>query len=455
MTAQERQQGAQAHPQLLAEFGGAYNGPATNYVQQVGKNIAVQSGLANAQSAYTVTLLNSPVNNAFAIPGGYIYTTRQLVGLMDNEAELAAVLGHEVGHVAARHSQQRQKAAQQNSLLGAVGSILSGVLLGNNALGQLGQQVASTGSQLLTLGYSRSQERQADDLGIAYLSSAGYDPRAMATVLRSLAEQNALDARTSGRSDGAVPEWASTHPDPASRVNEALQEAQGKQGSVLNRDVFLANVDGMMIGDDPQQGVVNGSTFVHPVFKFAFKAPQGFFMVNGTSAVSISGQSGKAQLTTRPYNGNLSSYVQGAFAQLSGQGTQIQPGSIQNTTVNGLNAAYGTARVNNGRSNVDVTVFAYAFSGNQAFHFITIAPSGQTGVFNPMFNSMRRISASEAAAIKPRKLDVVTIRSGDTIRSLAQRMAYDDYQVERFLVLNSLQANSPLRAGDKVKIVTY
>ncbi len=148
-----------------------------------------------------MTLLNSPVNNAFAIPGGYIYTTRQLVGLMDNEAELAAVLGHEVGHVAARHSQTRQQAAQQNSLLGALGAVVSGVLLGNSQLGQLGQQLAMQGSQLLTLKYSRSQERQADDLGIAYLSSAGYDPMAMATVLESLAQQNTLDARLAGPSE--------------------------------------------------------------------------------------------------------------------------------------------------------------------------------------------------------------------------------------------------------------
>ncbi|WP_239805800.1 M48 family metalloprotease [Croceicoccus hydrothermalis] len=456
ITPQEKQQGAQAHPQLVAEFGGSYDGPGAGYVQQVGQNIATQSGLANAQSAYTVTLLNSPVNNAFAIPGGYIYTTRQLVGLMDNEAELAAVLGHEVGHVAARHSQSRQQAAQQNSILGVLGSVLSGVLLGNSALGQIGQQVAQTGSQLLTLGYSRSQERQADDLGVAYLSSAGYDPRAMGMVLRSLAEQNALDARLTGRGDTNVPEWASTHPDPASRVNDALAEAQGMPGNVTNRDVFLSRINGMMYGDDPKQGVVNGSTFIHPVFGFQFRAPDGYFMVNGTQAVTITGQTGKAQLTTRPYGNNLDSYIRGAFADLTPQGQQnIVPQAIQRTTVNGIEAAYGQARVNNGQSNVEVTVFAYEFSNDQAFHFLTITPVGQTATFNPMFNSMRRISSAEANAVKARKVSVVTVKSGDTIRSLANRMAYDNAQLERFLVLNSLDPNATLRAGEKVKIVTY
>ncbi|MEC8836496.1 MAG: M48 family metalloprotease, partial [Pseudomonadota bacterium] len=192
ITQSEAQMGAEAHPQLLAEFGGAMSGSHAQYVQQVGQNIAVQSGLGNARESFTVSLLNSPVNNAFAIPGGYVYTTRQLVALMNNEAELAAVLGHEVGHVAARHSQRRQAAAQRNTLLGAAGAILSGVLLGNSGLGQQLGQAALQGSQLLTLKFSRSQELEADELGIRYLNSAGYDPRAMGTVLQSLALQNAL-----------------------------------------------------------------------------------------------------------------------------------------------------------------------------------------------------------------------------------------------------------------------
>src|SRR5678816_4277312 len=130
LTPAEAQQGAEYHQQFLDEFGGAMTGTQAAYVEQIGKNIAVQSGLANSQSAFTVTLLNSSVDNAFAIPGGYIYVTRQLVSLMNNEAELAGVLGHEVGHVAARHSRSRERAAQRNSILGMLGSILSGVLLG-------------------------------------------------------------------------------------------------------------------------------------------------------------------------------------------------------------------------------------------------------------------------------------------------------------------------------------
>lgn len=451
ITQSEAEIGAEAHPQLLAEFGGAMTGSQAVYVEQVGKNIAMQSGLGGARDSFTVSLVNSPVNNAFAIPGGYIYTTRQLVTLMNNEAELAGVLGHEVGHVAARHSQRRQAAAQQNQLLGVGAAILSSVLLGSNPLGQQLSQAALQGSQLLTLKFSRSQELEADELGIQYLNSAGYDPRAMATVLSSLAQQNALDARLQGRDDARLPEWASTHPDPASRVQTALSMAQGMSGT-LNRDTFLTRIDGLVYGDDPEQGIVEGRQFIHPELRLAFTAPQGFYMVNGTRAVTINGQSGKAQFTLAPYNGNLQAYVQSVFSGLSQQ-QQITPSSIQTRTVNGLPAAFGTARVNNGQSQVDVTVFAYEFSNDRAYHFFAITPAGQASTFNQMYSSVRRISTQEAAQIVPRVLDVITVRSGDTVSSLSRRMAYPNAQEERFRVLNGLGSNDELQAGQKVKIV--
>ena len=451
ITQSEAQIGAEAHPQLLAEFGGAMTGPQAQYVEQVGKNIAGQSGLGQAQSSFTVSLVNSPVNNAFAIPGGYIYTTRQLVTLMNNEAELAGVLGHEVAHVALRHSQRRQQAAQKNQLLGVGAAILSSALLGSNPLGQQLGQAALQGSQMLTLKFSRSQELEADVKGIEYLNKAGYDPRAMATVLASLAAQNALDARLQGRQNATIPEWASTHPDPASRVQAALSRAQGMTG-VTNRDTFLTRIDGLTYGDDPAQGLVEGNQFIHPDLRLAFRTPQGFYMVNGTRAVTINGESGKAQFTTGPYSGNLQTYVNNVFGALSEQ-QQIRPSSIQTTSVNGLPAAYGTARVNNGNSQVDVTVFAYEFANDRAYHFLAITPAGRSGTFNSMYQSVRRISAQEASNVVPRKLDVVTVGSGDTVASLANRMAYSSNQEERFRVLNGLSSGEGVRAGQKVKIV--
>ena len=450
----EAQQGAEAHPQLLAEFGGAMSGSQAQYVQTVGQNIAVQSDLANARESFTVSLLNSPVNNAFAIPGGYIYTTRQLVSLMNNEAELAGVLGHEVGHVAARHSQRRQQAAQRNSILGVLGAIASQALLGGTGLGQQLGQLSLQGSQLLTLKFSRSQELEADRLGIDYLNRAGYDTRAMSTVLASLAAQNSLDAQLMGRDNARLPEWASTHPDPASRVQNALSVAQqtGGTGGVTNRDTFLTRIDGILYGDDPQQGVVEGRDFIHPDLRLQFTAPQGFYMVNGTRAVTISGQSGKAQFSLGPYDGNLQTYVGNVFNALSEQ-QQVRPASIQTTTVNGLPAAYGTARVNSGDQNLDVTVFAYEFANDRAYHFLALTPAGQSGTFNSMFSSMRKISATEAANVIPRHVDVVTVGSRDTVRTLAAKMAYSDAQEARFRVLNGLSSNEEVRAGQKVKIV--
>jgi predicted Zn-dependent protease len=455
ISAGDKAQGAKAHPELLTEFGGAVTGSQASYVEQVGKRIALQSGLSNAAGDFTVTLLNSPVNNAFAIPGGYVYVTRQLTALMNNEAELAGVLGHEVGHVAARHSAQRQKAAQRNQIFGVLGSILSSAVLGDNAFGQLGQKLFTRGSELWTLKFSRSQELQADQLGITYLKRAGYDPRAMAGVLESLARQNALEAQLRGGTS-QTPEWASTHPDPASRVRTALTYAGNAATGTTNRDVFLSRIDGLVYGDDPKQGVVDGQKFTQPVLRFAFEAPSGYFLVNGTSAVSISGSSGKAQFSGGKLTGSLDSYIGTVFAGLTESGAaRITPSSIEKTTVNGIPAAYGVARVQASSGTVDVVVFAYDFGNGQAYHFVALAQAGGAAVFNPMFRSLRRISAADAGSVKPRLLDVVTVKAGDTVQSLAAKMAYSDAKVDRFLVLNGLQAGEALTPGQKVKLVTY
>ncbi len=452
LTPAERAEGTKYHPQLVAEYGGPVTGPQADYVRDVTKGISVHSGLSNSRDDFTVTLLNSPVNNAFAIPGGYVYVTRQLVALMNNEAELAGVLGHEVGHVAARHSAKRQAKAQQNQILGVLGQVLTGVVFGNSALGEIGQKVASTVPQLATLRYSRKQELQADRLGVEYLGKAGYDKRAMATVLQSLAAQNSLDASLNGNS-ASVPEWASTHPDPASRVKTALALAGSDARGTTNRDIFLTRIDGLMYGDDPKQGVVEGRSFRHPEFRLAFDAPNGFTLTNGSSSVSINGQSGKGEFSTAAYDGNLDNYIRSAFAALADKGQTLAPSTLEKTTVNGIPAAYGAARVNSNGGQVDLVVYAYQFSPSQAFHFVTIVPAGQSGVFSAMYQSMRRLSASEAAAITPRRLAVVTVKSGDSVASLSSRMAYTTAQQERFRVLNGLGANDTLVAGQKVKIV--
>ncbi len=459
ISASEKQQGAKAHPEILREFGGNYESAQTAYVVRVGKNIAVQSGLGNAEGDFTVSFLNSPVNNAFAIPGGYIYITRQLAALCNSEAEMAGVLGHEVGHVAARHSKKRQKRATIAGILGAVGTI-GGAMLGDKGglagiLGGAAKEYSGTLAQIFTLSYSREQEEKADDLGIKYLSTAGYDPSALSDMLASLAMQSSLDARASGQEARSVPAWASTHPDPVKRVARAAVNAK-KYAVSGNRkqDSHFAAIDNMLYGDDPKQGVVEGQDFLHPDLRLKFSAPAGYGMQNSTQAVTISGTGGKALFSTLAYNGNKQAYIDAAFKSVSGE-QKLSFGAVSETTINGIPAFYSTASVptQSGGSN-NVTVFAYEFSNSQAFHFITITPSN-AAPFDSMYQSVRKLSKAEADGIKPRKVKIVTIGKNDTIATLAGRMAYRDLQTDRLMALNGWQAGMAPKAGSKAKIVVY
>ena len=454
ITASERQQGNAANTDITAEFGGAFRGAQAQYVERVGRRIAIQSGLASDPGAFDVTLLNSAVDNAFAIPGGYVYVTRNLLALMNDEAELAAVLGHEVAHVAARHSAKRESATKRNSILGALGQLLVGTVAGNSGLGGLLSRGIGTGSQLATLGFSRSQETQADDLGISYLPRAGYDPMALSSMLTDLAAQNDLSQRIAGTAR-SLPAWASTHPDPASRVRRAQQQAQAVEpgGGERGREPFLAAIDGMLYGDDPKQGVIDGRNFIYPPGRIAFSVPQGFSVANGAQAVSITGSGGKAQFSSARYDGDLSRYVDNLVAQL---GVNNGRSPVQQTNVNGILAAYTITRTQSGQSAVDVTVFAYAPSRDRAYHFVVVAPAGQgLGALEPLVSSFRTMTSADADAARPKYVRVVTVRNGDTQATLADRMAFSQYRLERLRVLNRLDPSQPLRAGDKVKIVTY
>lgn len=451
ITQAERQQGASANAGIVAEYGGAMSGPVAAYVERIGRRIATQSGLSSDPGAFDVTLLNSPVNNAFAIPGGYIYVTRQLLALMNDEAELAAVLGHEVGHVAARHSQSRQRVAQRNSFLGALGQLAVGAVAGNSGFGQLLGRGVGAGAQLATLGYSRSQETQSDDLGIGYLRRAGYDAEAMASMLDALASQTALDQQLRGEAR-ATPAWASTHPDPGARVQRAAQQA-GAAAGPRNRDAFLTAINGLMYGDDPAQGVIDGQSFLYPTGRVAFSVPAGFTMQNGAQAVSIAGSGGQAQFAAAAYDGNLERYVATVLTGLGA--TNAQP-AVQRTTINGIPAATTTVRGTANQRPVDVTIIAYAPDARQAYHFAIVTQAGgNPGAFAPMIQSFRRMTSADNQAARPRYLRVVTAGPRDTVESLAGRMAYTDAALERFLVLNRLSRGDRVAPGDKVKIVTY
>ena len=446
-------QAAQQHPQIVAEFGGEESAARSAYVRNVGVRVANQSNIAGGGNAFRITTLNSPVMNAFAVPGGYLYVTRQLLGLTNDEAELASVLGHEAGHIAARHSQQRQR----TGLLSQLGALLVGVVTGS---GQLAQ-IAAQGAQLYTLKYSRSQELEADDLGVRYMAAAGYDPAASASFLASLGTWSDMETRLQGREDDqrAAPSWARTHPLSADRVSRSTQKAQatGRVGQgTRNRDQHLQAINGMIFDDDPAQGVVEGRDFLHPDLRLGFTVPEGFGIQNGTRAVAVIGTSGQAQFSTGPYSGNLDTYIGQVFRSVAGDQAQIRFSQPQRTTINGLEAAYSMARAQTQSGVVDVTVVAYEFDNSHAYHFVTVTRSGTgLGAFSPMVQSVRRLTAQQAAAIRPRVLQIVTVGANDTVQSLAGRMAYPTHQLERFRALNGLGTNGTIQRGQRVKLVVY
>lgn len=443
------------HPLLVQEFGGSETGARGAYVESVGRRVAAQSGVA--PGAFRFTALNSAVENAFAVPGGYVYITRQLMTLMNDESELAFALGHEVGHIAANHSRSREAYSQRNSVLGVLGAVL-GAVVGNGALGNVISQGAQQASQMATLSFSREQEYQSDRLGTRYLVAAGYDPAGGPGILASLARASALESRLQGHSSRQTPEWASTHPLSENRTQRALAEARatGRLGTGLrNRDQFLAQLDGIYVEDDPEQGIIDARTFTHPDLRIQFAVPIGYRMQNGTRAVSIRGSAGQAQFSGGRYTGPIENYAARVIQELAGR-QQLQIPYPQRTVINGLPAAITTARATTRSGVVDVSVVAYQWSPDTIYHFVMLTRGGAgVGPFVPMIESLRRITPTEAAAIRPRIIDVVTVRPGDTVPSLAGRMAYRDFHVDRFLALNGLAPGARLTPGQKVKVVRY
>src|SRR3954452_25160509 len=245
------------HPQVVRELGGAETGPRAAYVESIGRRVGAYSGVANPGQALHFTTLNSAVENAFSVPGGYVYVTRQLMTLMDDESQLAFALGHEVGHIAANHAHIREQYAER-STFGWVGQIIGAIFGDTSVLRRATMDLLS---------FSREQEYQADQLGMSYMVTAGYDPAGAPALLAALSRQSALQARVLGRTNRQTPEWASTPPLSENRMQRALQlaSASGHLGRGLhNRDIFLNELEGIFVDDDPAQGVIDGASFIHP-----------------------------------------------------------------------------------------------------------------------------------------------------------------------------------------------
>jgi predicted Zn-dependent protease len=442
--------------QFIEELGGAETGPRAAYVSSVGRKVAAFSGIANAGQVLHFTTLNSAVENAFSVPGGYVYITRQLMALMGDESQLAFALGHEVGHIAANHAHQREE-VEREAAREALPYIMMGQMMGGFASQIALRNILAV--ELQTLSFSREQEYEADTLGMRYMIAAGYDPAGAAQLLASLARETALEARVQGRTNRQLPEWASTHPLSENRMQRALEEARdtGRLGSgIHNRDAFLSELEGIYVDDDPAQGIIDGPVFTHPDLRIQFRVPTGYLMSNGTYAVTISGSAGKAQFSGGRYSGSLDNYILKLLEQLTSGGSQVGVPRPTRTTINGMPAEYTTVHASTDSGIIDVSVVAYQWDPQHVYHFVMLTSGGQgIGPFSPMVNSLRKISPAEAAAIHPRILHVVTVAPGDTVQSLASRMAYRDFKLDRFLTLNGITAGTKLVPGQRMKLVVY
>lgn len=445
----DRATGAKVRQQILREFGGEVKGPVADYVRRVGTGVAMAAAPGSSAGDWTITVLDSPIPNAMATPGGYVYITRGLLALMNDEAELASVLGHEAGHVAARHSAKSQRRAT----LATIGAIAATVVTGSDLAGA-GAQVLGAG----VLGqYSQKQEYEADTLGLRYMTQLGYDPFATADMLAALNRASIVEKGTSAERNRGSSIFAS-HPLTDSRIARARKLAAdtgiAPGTRKRNPEPFLAVLDGMAWGDSPDQGFIRGTGFRHPGLGFAFDAPNGFQMQNSPSAVQGRGPDGSRFVFSGaavPSGRSLDDVARDAWKQLAGgvpantQGNRLQ--------VNGLDTLETSARVSGQQGASDVGVTVYRWADDSAFIMVTQAPAGRLGQMEPLVRSFRRISEADRKAVgEGQKLRVVTVRAGDTVDSLARRMAFADNQVMRFLALNGMEYR-PLVPGERVKLI--
>ena len=442
--------GAQEHPKILAQFGGAYSDQRLQgYIDRIGNRMAAQTG---RNGPWTFTVLDSDVVNAFALPGGYVYVTRGLLALAKDEAEVAGVLGHEIAHVIARHSRERQTGQTIAGLLAAG----IGIVLGSPELAQL----ANVGGTALLAKYSRGQESEADRLGIDYLVRAGYDPFAMATFLETMRRSSQYEGLRTGKGAGESGfDFFASHPQTESRVEEAAAIARKlPPGGARPVEPYMTAINGVIYGDSPENGYVRGRTFAHPALGIAFDVPQGFALLNGAEQVIAKGQNGGAIL----FDAAAPQRAPDPARYLTGEWAQSAPlQGVQSFTVNGLPAATAVTRGETDSGNVDVRLVAIrGDNGGQngtMYRFTMLAPSGALGRFDPAFqqtaNSFRRLGRQEAAALKPRRVRVVTARPGDSVEAYVRQMPQEPYAEELFRIINDLPPGTPLRPGQPVKVI--
>jgi predicted Zn-dependent protease len=436
---QEIEMGKQYSQQVIQSMGLYDDKKLQEYVSRLGLGIAKQSERPNLPWAFHV--MDDPTVNAFALPGGFIFITRGILTHMNNEAELVGVLGHEIGHVTARHSVQ-QMSRQQIALIGlGIGSILSSKVAQYAGL-------ASQGLGILFLKYGRDAEAQSDQLGFKYMVQHRYDPRAMVTMFETLERVSKIEGA------GNIPEWASTHPNPGNRIQATLQRVDSlsvpKSQLKVNREQYLPLVAGLTYGEDPRQGYIDGTTFYHPELRFKLQLPEGWKSQNTPQALAaVSPEQDALLQLTAPGKGSPDEAAQ----QFLGQ-EGVKSVKTSSDPINGLPAvsSYFEAQTEQGAVQGIVSFIQY---GNLTYQLLGYTPAGKLQAYDEAFRrtigSFSELTDPARLNVEPRKVELVKVDRDMTVAEFNVRYP-STIPVERVAVVNGLAGPSErIPAGTTVK----
>ena len=440
--AQEIQMGLAYDSEVVKTIGLYPDQALQDHIQQLGSRLAATSERPNLP--WTFRVVDDPAVNAFALPGGHVFVTRGILATLDNEAELAGVMGHEIGHVTARHSAVEMSRQQLLGVGLAVGA------MANRTVAQYAG-VLSQGLQVLYLKFSRADESQADDLGLRYMQRARFDAREMPGVFTMLERES----RASG--GGKMPEWLETHPDPEHRYERISQEVaalppQDLAGTTVDRDAYLQRLQGLVYGTDPRQGYFVGSRFVHPGMRFQLTFPQGWTTNNGTQAVvAVSPQQDAAIELSLASEASPDAASQ---AFLSQQG--ITAGTPGRVNVSGLAAVTTPFAATTDNGTLRGTV-EFVQVGTTVFRTVAYAPdakwAGYQAAAEQALRSFQRLTDQAAINVQPQRLEIVRLDRRTTIAELARRRP-SPLAVAALARINNVEPDSALEAGRLVKWVT-
>ncbi len=448
---QENKVGAEEHQKVLKQFGGLVKDKAlTDYVTKIGQKLAQDTERPDVQ--YKFFLLDSPEANAFAIPGGYIYITRGILALANDEAELAAVIGHEIGHITGRHSAERYS----HGVVTSLGAAIIGAALDSPDVAR----AANIGKNLYLSSYSRSQENEADMLGVRYLHRAGYDPSAMNRFLKSLGAYSELEAKVAGQSGTQGLNYFSTHPLTQERVTNTNAEARKYPANqmTVNKNDYMKKIMGLAWGSSSAQGYERDGAFIHPEIGFKFNVPIFASIVNRPSEVVISPKDTTSQgvavmdMAASKLDVSPAAYIQSVWMEQ--EPLQI----VEPITINGLSAATAVFPGHlNGRA-AQIRLVAIQWAPKTFIRFQIAMPQGIAAAveqgYKDMAFSFQRINKTDGGSGDT--IGLVMAQQGDSIQGLAkgQEKIFGKYYTEYFKVLNGLIApQQNIRVGELYKVI--